>query len=286
MVMPSITKTMTKAQIEALRERIEPQALSVTRPPYTYFQMKLPSLTITAYQSGKVVYQGQDVSFLEPSESSRDEETFPQAGSDEVGTGDYFGPVVVAACIVSAQAAPRLRALGIQDSKQMDDTRSRAIAPEVKSLCPYSLMIVSNPKYNAIHARHNMNAIKSLLHNQAYLNLMDKGHELPALCVVDQFAKPAVYYRHLEGQPRVVRNLTFETKAENKYLAVACASVLARAAFLDYFDKMAAKYDFPFEKGAGPKVDQCGRRFVERYGFEKLGEVAKMHFKNTEKIRS
>lgn len=103
---------------------------------------------------------------------------------------------------------------------------------------------------------------------------------------MDQFAKPAVYYRHLEGQRRVVRSLTFETKAENKYLAVACASVLARAAFLDYFDKMAAKYDFPFEKGAGPKVDQCGRRFVERYGFEKLGEVAKMHFKNTEKIRS
>lgn len=92
------------------------------------------------------------------------------------------------------------------------------------------------------------------------------------------------YYRYLQGFPEVIRGITFETKAENKYLAVACASILARNAFLETWDLMEEKYDFKFEKGAGSKVDVCGKKFVQKFGKEKLYQVAKLHFKNTQKI--
>ena len=46
---------------------------------------------------------------------------------------------------------------------------------------------------------------------------------------------------------------------------------------------METKYDFRFEKGAGTKVDQCAREFVNRFGKDQLYKVAKLHFKNTEK---
>jgi len=37
-------------------------------------------------------------------------------------------------------------------------------------------------------------------------------------------------------------------------------------------------------KGAGPPADASARRFVAIHGMEGLRRVAKVHFKNTEKI--
>ena len=40
-------------------------------------------------------------------------------GSDEVGTGDYFGPIVVTATYVKKEDIPFLESLGIKDSKKV-----------------------------------------------------------------------------------------------------------------------------------------------------------------------
>jgi ribonuclease HII len=174
--------------------------------------------------------------------------------------------------------------LGIQDSKQVDDVKIRKLAPLIKDVCPHSILIVPNSKYNDMHDSCNMVDMKCRLHNQAYVNLIHKGYTLPKQIVIDQFVQEKSYYRYLQGFPEVIRGITFETKAENKYLAVACASILARNAFLEAWDLMEEKYDFKFEKGAGSKVDACGKEFVKKFGKEKLYQVAKLHFKNTQKI--
>lgn len=279
-----ITKIMSKEQIEQLKNQIDPYVLKVSQPAYTYYQAKLESCTITAYTSGKVVFQGKDLDWLSQESPSESNNKFPQAGSDEVGTGDYFGPVVVSAVIVSKENEDALRNLKIQDSKQINDEKIRVLAKEIKSICPHTVLIVSSSKYNSVHKQHNMVDIKCKLHNQAYLNLIKKGYTLPEQIIIDQFVQEKSYYRYLSNEKEVVRNIHFETKAENKYLAVACASVLARNAFLEYWDMLEEKFDFTFEKGAGKKVDQCGKEFVLKYGMDKLNEVAKIHFKNTEKI--
>ena len=190
----------------------------------------------------------------------------------------------MASCIVTKEAREKLSHLGIQDSKQVDDTKIRKLAPLIKEVCPHSILIVPNSKYNDMHDSCNMVDMKCRLHNQAYVNLIHKGYTLPKQIVIDQFVQEKSYYRYLQGFPEVIRGITFETKAENKYLAVACASILARNAFLETWDLMEEKYDFKFEKGAGSKVDVCGKKFVQKFGKEKLYQVAKLHFKNTQKI--
>lgn len=279
--MASLTKKMTKQEILDLRQKLSSHIVKETKPDYTYYQIKTDSMTITAYTSGKVVFQGQDLSWMEETESEKN--TYPQAGSDEVGTGDYFGPVVVAACIVSKEAAQKLSSLKIQDSKQIKDDQIRRLAPEIKAVCPHSILIVQNTKYNEVHQIHNMVDLKCRLHNQAYVNLVHKGYTLPDFIIIDQFVQKNSYYRYLKNEKEVISNIHFETKAENKYLSVACASILARNAFLETWDAMETKYDFRFEKGAGTKVDQCAREFVNRFGKDQLYKVAKLHFKNTEK---
>ena len=282
--MATYTKTMSKDEILQLKNRLQSFILKESKPQYTYYQIKTNECTITAYTSGKVVFQGANLDWLIPEQKHIEE--LDQAGSDEVGTGDYFGPVVVCACIVSKEARFKLKNLGIQDSKQINDDKIRLLAPKIKEVCPHSILIVSNEKYNQVHPTTNMVDMKCKLHNQAYVNLLHAGYKLPKQVVIDQFVQEKSYYKYLSNTKEVVQGITIETKAENKYLAVACASILARNAFLETWDKMEEAYQFTFEKGAGSKVDACGKEFVKKFGQKKLYAVAKLHFKNTSKIIS
>ena len=282
--MTTITKKYSEKEIYALKKRLQNSILKESQPNYTYYQIKTKECTITAYTSGKVVFQGKDLSWMEDHPSKKIDNQFPQAGSDEVGTGDYFGPVVVSASIIHEKDVETLKKLGIQDSKQINDEKIRKLAIEIKKICPHTILIVPPKKYNQIHQSHNMVDIKCLLHNQAYLNLKNKGYPLPEFKIIDQFVQEKSYYRYLKNKEEVIHNIHFETKAENKYLSVACASILARNAFLEYWDQMEEKYNFSFVKGASNKVDLCAKKFVNQFGTKELEQVAKLHFANTKKI--
>ena len=263
-----------------------------TPPQYAKWQLKPENCVITCYTSGKTVFQGKDANvyaaaFMEvqdeistPTTTSR----YPQAGSDEVGTGDYFGPVCVCASYVTKDDVDFLVKLGVRDSKQMSDTDMLKIGPLLMERIPHSLLIVPPQKYNQVHKSNNLNAIKAKLHNQAYINLAKKI-ELPSFKIIDQFTPETSYYRYLKNEPQIVRGIHFETKAEDKYLSVAVGSIISRYGFLKTWEEMEQKYNMTLPKGSGDKVDIVAQAFVERYGFERLGEIAKLHFKNTEKIR-
>ena len=50
-------------------------------------------------------------------------------------------------------------------------------------------------------------------------------------------------------------------------------------------DKLSDELHIPILKGAGENVDKLGVEIVNKYGFDKLKEIAKMNFKNTDKIK-
>ena len=275
-----------------------------TPPQYAKWQLKPENCVITCYISGKTVFQGKDANvyaatFMEEPTTTQSTTTnhepevltttpftsqYPQAGSDEVGTGDYFGPVCVCASYVTKDDVDFLVKLGVRDSKQMSDADMLKIGPLLMERIPHSLLIVPPQKYNQVHESNNLNAIKAKLHNQAYINLAKKI-ELPSFKVIDQFTPETSYYRYLKNEPQLIRGIHFETKAEDKYLSVAVGSIISRYGFLKTWQEMEQKYNMTLPKGSGDKVDIVAQAFVERYGFERLGEIAKLHFKNTEKIR-
>ena len=252
-------------------------------PQYALFQCRIDGCTITLYKSGKAVFQGRTAAQYAGKYRTAADTVLPQAGSDEVGTGDYFGPVCVAATVLDRESWSKVNQLGVRDSKQLTDSDIRRIAPDLIRLLPHSLLIVSPEKYNDIHRQYNMNAVKSLLHNQAYNNLRKKT-ALPSLIVIDQFTPESSYYRYLKGRGDIVTGIRFETKAEDKYPAVGAASIIARYAFLCEMDRISEEWQMEFRKGVGTDVDECAKRFTERYGKEQLYRVAKLHFKNTERI--
>ena len=172
----------------------------------------------------------------------------------------------------------------ITDSKQLDDAFIRKIGPELRNRFKHSLLILDNATYNRVHEKDNLNSIKAKMHNKAFLNMLDKGYDIPKAAYVDQFCEVDAYFRYLLDEERIYRDLIFETKAESKYPAVAVGSMISRYAFLEYMDKLDQKYGIEFHRGSS---DPDGIRkdtevFISKFGLNELKNVAKLHFKNFE----
>ena len=129
-----------------------------------------------------------------------------------------------------------------------------------------------------------MNKIKAILHNKVLYQMVHEENPSYEVIIVDEFVKENRYYEYIKDSPNIQRGITFLTKAEDKCLSVACASIISRYLFLKEFDKLADSLHLHLPKGAGSEVDKIGQEIVEKYGEEKLFEVAKLNFLNTERI--
>ncbi|UII55121.1 ribonuclease HIII [Cytobacillus spongiae] len=276
-------------------------------PPGSVFSARIASCTITAYKSGKVLFQGAN----SEQEASRWGTALPKkekaktstpmgsqlptqiasmslVGSDEVGTGDYFGPITVVAAYVNKENIALLKELGVKDSKNLTDEKIVHIAKQIKDIVPHSLLTLHNEKYNELQqSGMSQGKLKALLHNQAINHVLNKiAPEQPEGILIDQFAKEDIYFNYLKGQKNVRKqNVFFSTKAEGIHLSVAAASILARYAFVRHFEKLSDRAGFTLPKGAGSQVDEAAARLIRQKGESILPSFVKLHFANTEKAR-
>ena len=264
--------------------------------PYAIFQAVEEDTVITLYESGKAMFQGisadVDASMWamlqekgkEDLKNEEDLYNITSIGSDEVGTGDYFGPVVVCAAYVNIKDIKFLEELKVKDSKQITDDYIRKIAPTIAKKIDYELLVLSNKEYNEKYKTiKNINKIKAIMHNKVLYTLHQRHSDCNKI-IIDEFAKENSYFNYLKEVTNVERNLIFTPKAENKNMAVGAAAILARFTFLEIMDKLSDKYHEPLLKGASSEVDKQAERLIEKYGKEVLEDIAKLHFINTERI--
>lgn len=281
-------------------------------PPYAIFQADEADTVVTLYDSGKVVFQGisadidadmwkqreKALTGKYPEEKKKKDNDKNEKiddtdyyftnsiGSDEVGTGDYFGPIIVTASYVNRKDISFLEELGVRDSKKITDEKIIKIAPEIIKRIPHVSIILNNIDYNNSYSNDiNMNKIKAILHNKAIYELLNKDNYAYDMIVIDQFVNPRKYFEHLSNSKYIVKNINFTTKAEDKCLSVACSSIISRYIFLNEMKKLSNNIGINLPLGASDLVDKVGKEIVNKYGENKLKEIAKLNFKNTEKIK-
>lgn len=205
-----------------------------------------------------------------------------QIGSDEVGTGDFFGPVIVVASFIKENDIEYLRSLGVDDSKKLTDEKILEIVPLLLERVIFSKLTCSNEKYNQLVSKgYTMNSIKALLHNKALLNVTKKIDQKDIEYFVDQFCDVDLYYRYLQYEKEIINHhITFKTKGESFYPSVAVSSMIARYCFLKDMEVIEQKYQITIPKGASKKVDECAKTFIEKYGLDELKKIVKINFVN------
>jgi len=199
-------------------------------------------------------------------------------GVDESGKGDFFGPLVIAACYVGPEHLAELE--GVKDSKKLTDKAALSLARNIRQYCPHSVIAIGPAKYNELYAKfRNLNKLLAWGHARAIENVLEVA---PCnLVISDQFADPTGLKRQLFDKGRAVE-LKSMVRAEAD-IAVAAASILARAGFLNGLARLSQDFEIDFPKGAGQVIDPAVR-FVKRYGAAELSKVAKMHFKTSGEV--
>ncbi len=212
---------------------------------------------------------------------SRSEKSVERIGIDESGKGDYFGPLVIAAVFVDATTQSELALMQVRDSKNISDGRILEMAPDIKTICPHSIIAIGPQKYNELYTKiKNLNRLLAWGHAKALENLLERVTCERA--IADQFGDERLILNALQEKGRKIV-LEQRTKAESD-LAVAAASILARADFLIRLKRLSTEVGTTLPKGASPSVELAAKMIVKKHGRERLGTVAKLHFKTTQAV--
>jgi len=294
------TCKLTDAEAERLRSILEQRHYEFRQVPHARFAAFRDKVTVVFYESGKLVVQGKGtrdfVEFiLEPEVLQRAELGYeevlqperlrPRIGVDESGKGDFFGPLCIAAVYVNERVIRAWKGTDIRDSKRItSDKKILELAEQVRNTpgCVSTVVPIGNEAYNRLYAKmKSVNRILAWGHARVIENLMKQRARLdppPELAISDQFAASHdTVARAMMTFGREIE-LVQRHKAESD-LAVAAASILARAEFVQRLKALEKEVGLPLPKGASTKVDEAARVLFELRGVEGLRKVAKMHFR-------
>ncbi len=292
----SFTFKITAAQAAKLRGILEEKGFAFREVPYTIFAAQKLKLTVNAYTSGKLLVQGRGakefVEFtIEPEiigeaklgyDEVHNPEMFqPHLGIDESGKGDFFGPLVIAGVYTDGDLPRQLLELGVKDSKQItSDQKALDLADAIKELVTLdrcNVVVISPEKYNDLYIKFaNLNRLLAWGHATVIENLLTRWPKCPR-ALSDKFAHESLIQRALKERGKGIV-LQQRTKAESD-IAVAAASILARAGFLTRLKYLGERVGVTLPKGASAQVKAVARDIFKKQGADVLKSVCKFHFK-------
>lgn len=221
------------------------------------------------------------------SEKTKYIDTSSQIGSDEVGVGDFFGPLIVVATYIENKDINYLSSLKIQDSKEMKDSYIKEIGLKLVKRIKNYVVSISAKKLSYLESLNmNKNNILSKSHNLAHNGIIKKYNITPnTIIYVDQFVPLNIYKNYVDAD-LVSNPLFFKTKGEKYFPSVAIASVIARYYLLKDFDKMKEIFGIEIPKGATSDVDKIYLQLVKKFGNELVDNYVKKYFSNYSRLNS
>jgi ribonuclease HIII len=283
--------TVTPSRAAALQATLESRGFSFKPVAHARFSAQAEDVTVTCYLSGKLVVQGAGTDLFvrgvlgEAPTSVSDQVVIsePMIGTDESGKGDYFGPLVVAACYATPEHQDLLRQLGVRDSKQCSDLAILRVEMPLKKALPHATWALMPADYNARYREtKNLNAILGAGHAECIERVLEQTDCRRALS--DKFGDER-YIRAALGVRGKTVDLVQRPHAES-HPAVAAASFLARAEFLHRLKELEEITIGELPRGASDRVEAAALEILRLQGEATLARVAKLHFKTTDRVRA
>lgn len=294
-----------QAKAEEIRDFYNAREITDEAHPYEYFLAQKDGITIHAYKNRKEIYTivfsgfhgvreeaalfSANVTVEEVKDHPAEEEPYfdswddlsDQIGSDEVGVGDFFGPLVVVASYVTAKDIPYLEKMKVNDSKKMTDEYILSIGAQLKRRIKNYVVLVSPKKLSELEEKKfGIHKTMAKCHNLAQIGVVRKYHlSSELLCYIDQF-EPEERYRKLVGDEIITNPLFFRVRGESYYPSVAVSSVIARYTFLKEWEAMEERFHTVIPKGAGAQVDTVYHQLRKKYPAEVLDPYLKKYFRN------
>ena len=302
--MNSISLTLNNNEKEKVILKLAKYIVDNNNPNIEFFY-RMSNNTITLYKTNVLVIQGKDSDLVYEKifdksyvssdfnkiDIFKDNKVVNQyhvatIGCDEVGVGDFFGGICACAVYVAKDNVKWLKSIGVKDSKNLTDARMYELYQKIKDKVVYVAYNIDAIEYNNLFDKlQNAHAIKTLLHNQCLWDLSKKV-DRPYFVIMDQYVDKQKYNNYLEKI-----NITpfkvdiFTTHAENQYVAVACASIIARILFLDNHKKLCSKFNLNIPLGSSnDNIKYISKHIISNYGLNSFKQACKNHFKTFDEI--
>lgn len=293
--MNTYSQKITSLQASAIKDLFVSLNAVFDVVQYSFWRAKTNTFQAIYYTSGKLLIQGKNIEniaieidkilgidscFEQPNLIDFNQEKY--IGTDESGKGDFFGPLVVAGVQVDKNNKQKFIELGIKDSKKLDDKKILMLANQIKASSVHSVVVITPVKYNELYSKFkNLNKLLAWGHARAIENILEKSPCNYALA--DKFGDESLINNALMQKGRsIVLNQMVRAESD---IAVAAASVLARAEFVKRIQELELKYELQLSKGASDKVIEQAKTFITKYSFNRLNEIAKMHFKTVNELK-
>jgi ribonuclease HIII len=209
------------------------------------------------------------------------------AGSDESGKGDFFGPLVVGAVLINKDIAKKLYNFGVRDSKELTDKRILELANKIEALAPLHVALALKPeaynlRYEQMKAQgYNLNDLLAAGHVAALTKVLQADKQCH-FALVDRFSQQNNIAANLQKAfPGIT--VVQQPKAEED-MAVAAASILARAKFVNIMAELSELAGRELPKGGGENATAAAKEILASLGRETLDKLVKKHFNNYKQI--
>lgn len=180
------------------------------------------------------------------------------AGIDEAGRGPVLGPMVIAAVVVDEKNIPKLEELGVRDSKKLTPKRRERLFNEILRLLDDYVIIELWPEQ--IDSREGtLNEFEVDNFVKALSSLKMK----PDVVYIDAAdVKEARFGEEIKAKLNFEAEIIAEHKADDKFVPVSAASILAKVTRDREIDRLKEEYG---EIGSGYPSDPRTRKFLEDY---------------------
>ncbi len=232
-----------------------------------------PTFNITLYTTNNTIITGLDKDLIYQTFIYQSQE-LNYTGCDEVGVGDFFGPVVYVAVTLDKKSIEYLSThpVKINDSKKLTSIEINDIYNKLHQHITHQVKIVYD---NDIIDNHNSIAQKVYYH---HLNTLHNDK-----IIIDLFTTLNSFKRYSDQLNITWPHLVLETKADSKFISVALASIFSFFFFIKEMNKLNEKYQMTFPYGAN-NVIPTAQKFIQIYSKEELATFCKTTFKTFNEI--
>ena len=200
-------------------------------------------------------------------------------GIDEAGRGSVLGPMVIAGVVVPEKMEKILERMGVKDSKRLTPNRRTILSRKLRKMLDYEIVVISAREIDDLRASGvNLNEIEKNAMESIILKLK------PEKAIVDAVdVKAERFQENLCNDTGI--NVIAEHKADDKYIEVSAASIIAKAERDEYIKEINKQYIKSGGIGSGYPSDPTTKKFLSNYTYEKMPDFVRKSWATVAKMK-
>ena len=206
-------------------------------------------------------------------------------GLDEAGRGPVLGPMVVAGVVIPEKKEKIIERMGVKDSKRLTPKRRTVLYRKLTKMFDYEIVEISAKDIDLLRAKGvNLNQIEKL----AMMRIMAKL-KADRIIIDSLDIKEGRLEEEMQNFVGEDCEVIAEHKADDKYLVVGAASIIAktrRDEIISQINKEYIKSGGNKEGiGSGYPSDPKTKNFLKNYKYDEMPDFVRRSWGTVQKIK-